>query len=228
MTSKYTYRHDELDPQWSADKDGMNVARLGVVRHGQQDQYRYPSGEVTHRALVPDDNTGGYTPGPLRRGPWNFGEAQTFNVLAREHANAHGGQLPLFLQHHVAAHETVDSLFAARGHQQAAMTMVGMAQNWNRQQFGRDLVPSDNVSPHSAKLVGHLKERGVVGADAEDTPSNDYGFDDPQAAAIPVSRARSLYDRDVPEDEVRRGRMTIRSIVGRRRAATQGQQGTLF
>jgi hypothetical protein len=229
MTSKYTYRHNELGGDWFADKDDMTVARLEVQRHPQVDRYTYESGERTAGVTDWDDDGSGYLPTErvteIEPSRW---EAREFDDEQKRLAHNNAGQAPLFQSDHQPARETVEGLYSARGHTQAAMTMLGMAQNFNHQQFGRSLEPAVNLSPYSAKLAGHAQKAGVVKPDFDVWASNDIGFDDAVARPQPKSHWTSYKDRDVPEGEVRRGRMTIRSIVGRRRAATQGQQGTLF
>jgi hypothetical protein len=224
----YVYRHNELDDSWFADKEGMTVARMDVDRQGAQDRYHYPDGTITHGGTVPLVGAPGYGPKTRKVDPPTADSREDFNYYSREHAAGHGGQLPLFLQQHVAPREVVTDLYAGEAHRVAAMTMVGAALNFNQQQYGRQLQPSMSLSPHSAKLVSHLQEAGIVDPARHVDVMNDTGFDSEQVQPTPASFWKQQSDRTLDEGEIRRGRTTIRSIIGRRRAETPSQQGTLF
>lgn len=82
----------------------------------------------------------------------------------------------------------------------AAMTMLGLADMDARAETGHPLKPSDDLSPHSLRIVRHLRDRGVVPSD--DVPpshDNDMGFHD--SASYLANHGHDLEDIQHPNSE---------------------------
>lgn len=62
-------------------------------------------------------------------------------------------------------------LLTATGKQHVA-PLIGMAVNEAKERWGETLKPSHDLSPHSARLVSKLRDRGVVGSSASSRVTN--------------------------------------------------------
>jgi hypothetical protein len=121
-----------------------------------------------------------------------------------------GGQPKLFGMSSTPGSSKVEWLGGTKEGRPHLLTMLGIAQNRTQQEYGRDLSPSEDLSPYSSKLVGNLAKRGVLQGDVETRASNDIGFQRPQ----------TIYTEDsepIPASEVKRGKRTMARILKSKR-----------
>jgi hypothetical protein len=148
------------------------------------------------------------------------------------------GQMPLFEHRSFGPESTVTSMGSTRGSRVAAMTQLGIAAN-EAQDRGRTLLPDDNLSKHSQRVVDRMYGAGMTEEPAFGEPQNTLDFWEPhtdsttgvQFEGQPTARAFGSQHGETTfsPEEVARGRRTVRSILGRGKAPkSQGEQGTLF
>ena len=118
-----------------------------------------------------------------------------------------GGQGKLFGMASRPGRSVVDWLGGTKAGRPHVMTMLGVAQNRTRQDFGRSLEPSDNLSPHSATFVSHLAKRGVLSSQVETQASNDIDF------LSRPNRTDVNQTTPIPASEVKRGKRTARRLL---------------
>jgi hypothetical protein len=129
-----------------------------------------------------------------------------------------------------------------------AGTMVGTAALHALHEHGRVLKASDDLSPHSQRMVQHLKGVGAVPEDHAFTPNSmDWSSPTPAvvrgglegvSAALAEGYAPTYHryngedesQQPVPATEVRSGQRLMRSVLrqGRNQAMQQGHQESLF
>jgi hypothetical protein len=117
-------------------------------------------------------------------------------------------QPKLFGMHTTPGTSKVDYMVGTREARSYAMTLIGIAQNRSIQNYGRSLMPSTDLSPHSSKLASHLSEKAGTKAPPAGGPSNGMGFNDEPGI---YNRQRSSTEIDA--SEVRRGRNLVRRVV---------------
>lgn len=163
------------------------------------DTYSYGDDEGTHAELeVAHRGSTGYTKPPRN----NYPRAD--------------GQLELFSHRSSKPESKVLSMGGTYGARVAAMPLVGLAVN-DAATRGNTLHPSNNLSPHSERMVGHLAERGVV-----DMPENishnasTYWSD----TKLPSPNSETLSPETVDS-----GRSVVRDAVRRPRPSTATQMG---
>src|SRR5262245_16386798 len=114
----------------------------------------------------------------------------------------------------------VFSLFAERAHRGVVPTLLGIAEH-HAQNLGQTLVPSTDLSEHSSRLVGHLKRKGVLGAETSDPEEG--GTNAIQFSSLGYVQAKDRQGQPIPEHQVKAGRATARRLARR-----PPKQGTLF
>jgi hypothetical protein len=126
----------------------------------------------------------------------------------------------------------VDYMAGTREGRSMSLTMLGIAQNQTQQKYGRSLTPSTNLSEHSAQLVGHLREKGIVppgeGGQIRPPITNDMQFRD-----YPMTHFTETGERQMSHEEVMAGRRTSRQMIRQAKPpkatpAPEYEQGTLF
>lgn len=105
----------------------------------------------------------------------------------------------------------------------ANAVMLGIAENAARSE-GTTLLPSEDLSKHSSRLVKRLKGTGAVKADASTQVTNSIQFE-PGYDLGP--RPRELSSR-LPEEQVQAGRQTVRGLLKGSQPRKPRGQGTLF
>jgi hypothetical protein len=116
-----------------------------------------------------------------------------------------GGQGKLFGMSTKPGRSTVSVLMGTREGRVHAPTALGIAQMQNIQDFGRTLLPSGDLSPHSAKLAKNLHQRGAT-SEAPAPASNHMDF------GIALSYSGKNNDV-VPQQAVRAGRNLTRRVA---------------
>ena len=91
-------------------------------------------------------------------------------------------------------------------------TMLGIAMNETQRDYGRNLTPSEDLSPHSSRVVRHAQQRGLVspGESAEQTNEMDF---EPATVGIPYIENY----KEIPKAEVKAGKRTIRRTLKNRK-----------
>lgn len=119
------------------------------------------------------------------------------------------GQPKLFGTHRTPGHSKVYLLEGTTETDVRAMapTMLGLAQFHAFRERGRLLGPSDDLSPHSNRMVERLQARGAVGADFQRVDANQIGFRRPK-----TFEGRDSFAPEHPQD-VRLGRQLGRKAV---------------
>lgn len=126
-------------------------------------------------------------------------------------------QLQMFF-HEPSRPSIVDGMYARDnpGAKISAMTMLGMADLHSRAEFGQPLVPSDNLSDHSLRIVRHLRDVGAV--DPTHVPSDKQNNSDFDWSNDLLSRALSYKSRlwngavDVTSDAPRAKRHVAKTM----------------
>src|SRR5262245_2934644 len=143
----------------------------------------------------------------------------------------HGGQIPLFEHKSTPAGDEVDVMIMSKEARHMGPTMLGVAAN-AALAGGRELRAPTSLSTHSQRMVDTLKERGAVPTEHK-AAWNSLDFVAPRSTGVwgglegQVSSMTGA-EQPVSVNEVKAGQRTMRSILGRRRAAQTGTQGTLF
>jgi hypothetical protein len=123
----------------------------------------------------------------------------------------------------VAGEHKVDTLVGTEGARAPNMVMLGIAENAARAE-GTSLLPSEDLSKHSSRLVGHLKGTGAVSEHASTRVTNEIQFSpEYDLGPRPIEASRRL-----PEAQVEAGRKTVREVMKGSRARKPRGQGTLF
>lgn len=142
-----------------------------------------------------------------------------------------GEEAPLFRSEEQAPRHQVTDLFSDKGHRHMIPMMLGVAQNRSLSATGRGAHPDADLSPHSAHLVSHLQQAGVVGGEPPKV-TNDFDFGeswDETGERYEPSSIANLGDSVTPE-EMHAGSRTMRSMLraGRPSRTQHFEQGTLF
>jgi hypothetical protein len=120
-----------------------------------------------------------------------------------------------------APSHNVSYLGGTEKHRAQNMVMLGIAENTARA-AGTTLNPSDDLSKHSARLVGHLKGKGAVSEDASTRVTNKIQFHHGYNIGANPFRYGT---EQIPQHEVEAGRQTMRQVVrGDQRREIPGQQ----
>lgn len=85
------------------------------------------------------------------------------------------GQQALFDVDHMPP--VVESLFATEDARHLVPTALGLAARHSLSNYGELPIPSKDLSKHSAPLVEHLQQRGIVHEDEPSTARNELGFE---------------------------------------------------
>lgn len=143
-------------------------------------------------------------------------------------------------------HHSVSELYTTERHRMLAPGMVGVAEMTARRETGKDLKPSDDLSPYSLQFSRHLASRGALhGEDLPPAPSNDLDFRvmEQQSAAwkshsdlqSEVGKGSGIVGHTPTEDLTAsgawdEGRRAMRSVLRAGRPSRQEhfEQGTLF
>ena len=104
----------------------------------------------------------------------------------------------------------VAGMRVAPGHRHITGTMIGIAAS-KMAEKGLKMTPSDDLSEHSSRLVGHLQDRGLVTGTRFADATNDIDF----LPSRPVPATHRLGQR-LNTDEVNEGRQHIRRLLKRR------------
>jgi hypothetical protein len=122
------------------------------------------------------------TPGPTNSDPDYHGHVSA-PVHKMEEAKRDldtpglGGQPKLFGMATTPGRSTVSVMIGTREGRVHAGTMLGIAQMQNIRDYGRSLLPSGDLSPHSAKLAKHLHQLGATSeVPAEASNHLDFGM----------------------------------------------------
>ena len=127
-----------------------------------------------------------------------------------------GGQMKLFGMDHEPGESHVDFMESTKQSRIHAPTLLAIAQQDTKQQYGRELGASNDRSAHSEKLVQHLQ--GKMGKQfSERAMSNNMRFDTESEGSnsrnamtkTALSRGRSI----VPTGQVRQAQQTVRNIL---------------
>lgn len=160
-------------------------------------------------------------------------QASNFDYRARRLAEFSGeipGQQAFFIHESSKPTSTVEYMMSTKGGRVANMTQLGMAARDTLLRHGRELRPSDDLSPHSTRLVNKLEEKGVT--KNRKALSNSLGFEPKPFPAEPLqgfgadgqsNRLSRGQFEPVPDADVEGGRRMIRSVLGGKKRS-EGEQ----
>lgn len=125
-----------------------------------------------------------------------------------------GGQIPMFEHHYTPPKASVEGAFGTEKGRVHFPILLGIAQNDVRNRLGVDLTPSPDLSPHSLKFVKHAVNRGLIPDSPElpDEPTNVITFEEK-----PIYVSRNIVENleEIPAAEVKKGKQTLRTMLGR-------------
>lgn len=230
---EYIYTHDQDQSSYGTRFDDYRLIRRttseeGDVSHHQVGQLtvnRY-KGQPEHIGKTPHQYGDTYAYDE----DW-YRDYGTSTAVTVRHQSEHGdwdkpvgrqGRLFDYMPPEAPSHK-VDTLIGTEGARAPNMVMLGIAENAARSE-GTSLQPSEDLSKHSSRLVGHLKGTGAVPQGASTTVTNEIQF----APEYNVGPRSVSPNSRVPEAQVQAGRKTVREVMKGSRARKQRGQGTLF
>lgn len=229
--STTTYQHVSKDQIYPG--TFLSDAELKIEHQGASGHTLYPPAVLLNGEATPPDERSIHEKLASRRERMDAGgpmmtDAETMadwqSKSERYNTTDIPGQQSLFHHKSSPATSTVDLMRSTKGGRVANMTQLGMAARDVMLERGHGLTPSTDLSPHSDRLVGKLREKGLVQGH-EKQMSNDLTFN-----RFPINvDDYPTQDREykpVDPEALAGGRRAIRSILGRNRPV--GEQGSLF
>lgn len=221
---EYIYTRATMEGGYDNDLDEYKLIRRTTNELGDVAHHEVGKMDVERRPARPEHI--GHTPSEIGREydeDWYTGyksstpvETSSGKVIGQQ-GRLFGYKPPL-----PASHE-VHYLAGTREHRAMNMTMLGVAENVARSE-GTTLNPSDDLSRHSSRLVGHLKMSGAVPDSASTRVTNSIQFQSP----YPAGRQPFFPEDRLHPDEVEAGRNTVRQIIRGDKPRRNKDQGTLF
>jgi len=200
---QYDYIKPVFGPQWDRDQQ--------AVVHNMRDRslltmtVEHTPGSTAYAGIPKKEQGFDWEDSEPYQRPYDTERAQA--DFERPHPD-NPDQPKLFGMHSTPGESKVDYMVGTEGGRTHAMTMLGIAQNKTIQDYGRSLMPSTDLSPHSHKLASHLSEKAGTKAPPVSGPSNGMGFSDE-----PGIYNRQRTSREIDAGEVRRGRNLVRRVV---------------
>jgi hypothetical protein len=231
---EYIYTHDQDESPYGTRFDEYKLIRrstneLGDVAHTQVGNLtvnRY-KGQPEHIGKTPQEY-GDHDPYDE---DW-YRDTGTSTPVTRQHVNRQGdvfheqvgrqGRLFNYDPPLPGVHK-VDTLVGTEGARAPNMVMLGIAENAARSE-GTSLMPAEDLSKHSSRLIEHLKGTGAVPEGSSTRVTNKIQFS-PEYSLGPRSVEPS---RRVPEEQVQAGRQTVRQVLRGSQDRKPRGQGTLF
>ena len=206
-------------------KSGKAIAKLGI-RHDPEVSSTQQTSFETGKPVVDNEMT--HTDTPVNRG--NL-DSTPYTRPAQS-----GEQLVMFGHRHVPAKRTAGSLYSedSLSGRTAAMTLLGIADNASTESIGKNLVPSNNLSPHSGALVDRLHAGGHI--TTTDMPvgrvANNNSFVDAESALRNHYEGRYGPDAEASLDDlssrVPAARNRIRGLLGSVKKGEEHKQLSLW
>jgi hypothetical protein len=184
-TATYEYRvPPKAATKYSYEPEGPSVSLRAEVHHRK--------GSVSYAYPASDDDS---------RASYGYPAGRDLDDAMAE------GKPKLFGSHEIPGRSEVYSMFGTKEGRVHVGTLLGIAARDTALNHGRELSSPDDLSPHSARLVQNLQNRGALDSEAPSEVQNEYDF---YANPFP---SHMMAGEKIPDTEVKSGRDLMRSML---------------